>query len=503
MDKNLFSNEKILNLLDSFQSIWALDHLNKLATWDSEVFMPIKGAKYRGKALAKSQTMIQQLYLSNEFTNLLNSCVDEELNVYEKAVLRVLKRDLDMYKKLPSKFIEEFEETVSEAQVVWRKARETDDFDLFSPWLEKIVNLTRKKAEYLGFEEDPYDALLDTFEEGLTVKFLESYFEKVTYTVTNLLAKLKNSPDITKQHPLASIKYSIEKAKELNEKILGFLQFDNQKLRLDISSHPFSEGLSTMDSRITTRYEGFDIARTVTSTIHEFGHALYFLQHNEEINTTPLYTNYSLALHESQSRFFENHIGRSKSFFVENLSKFQNLGSEFQKYSEEDYYRYFNQVKPSLIRVEADEVTYHAHIYIRYKIEKALINDELQVADIPNTWNEMYKDILGVMPKNDTEGCLQDIHWSMGAIGYFPTYSLGTVFASQLSHKLEEDLSPISELISTSVGMTKLITWLAENIHQFGATYTFDQLSQRLTASKLDTKYWSNYLNDKYTDIYN
>ena len=141
---------------------------------------------------------------------------------------------------------------------------------------------------------------------------------------------------------------------------------------------------STMDSRITTRYEGFDIARTVTSTIHEFGHALYFLQHNEEINTTPLYTNYSLALHESQSRFFENHIGRSKSFFVENLSKFQNLGSEFQKYSEEDYYRYFNQVKPSLIRVEADEVTYHAHIYIRYKIEKALINDELQVADIPN-----------------------------------------------------------------------------------------------------------------------
>ena len=503
MDKNLFKNETILKLLEYYQTIWALDHLNKLATWDGEVYMPIKGAMYRGKALAKSQTLIQQLFLSKEFINLIETSEKEELNDYEKAVIRVLRRELDMFQKLPAKFIEEFEETVSEAQIIWRKARKTDDFNLFAPMLANIIDLSRQKATYLGYQDNPYDALLDTYEEKLTVKFLDNYFQKVTSTITELLASLKNSSKLSKQSPMSSLEYNIEKAKNLNGKILEFLQYDNQKLRLDISSHPFSEGLSTHDSRITTRYEGFDIARTVTSTIHEFGHALYFLQHNDEINTTPLYTNYSLALHESQSRFFENHIGRSRSFFVENLSYFHNLGTEYEKYSADDYYKYFNQVNPSLIRVEADEVTYHAHIYIRYKIENALINDDLQVKDIPNTWNEMYRDILGVIPKNDSEGCLQDIHWSMGAIGYFPTYSLGTVFASQISNKMETELDPIAELISTNTGMTKLTNWLAENIHQFGATYTFDQISNRITGGVLDTKYWSEYLKDKYSKIYN
>jgi carboxypeptidase Taq len=502
MVKDLFQKKQILKLLEYYQSIWALDHLNKLATWDGEVYMPTKGAMYRGKALAKSQTLIQQLFLSKEFTNLIASSEKEDLNDYEKAVIRVLKKELDMFQKLPPKFIEEFEETVSEAQIVWRKARETDDFDLFQPMLEKIVDLSRQKAKYLGYKNNPYDALLDTYEEGLTVKFLDDYFNKVTTTVTELLSYLKNNPKYTNDNLMSSLEYDVEKAKNLNHELLSFLQYDSQKLRLDVSSHPFSEGLSTHDSRITTRYEGFDIARTVTSTIHEFGHALYFLQHNEEINTTPLYTNYSLALHESQSRFFENHIGRSKTFFVENLSKFHDLGTKYEQYSADDFYKHFNQVKPSLIRVEADEVTYHAHIYIRYKIEEALINDRLKVQDIPVTWNEMYRDILGIIPKNDSEGCLQDIHWSMGAIGYFPTYSLGTVFASQISNKLESELSSISELVTTSVGMRKLQEWLAKNIHQYGATYTFEQISKRITGSELDTKYWSNYLNDKYRKIY-
>jgi carboxypeptidase Taq len=502
MVKDLFQKKQILKLLEYYQSIWALDHLNKLATWDGEVYMPTKGAMYRGKALAKSQTLIQQLFLSKEFTNLIASSEKEDLNDYEKAVIRVLKKELDMFQKLPPKFIEEFEETVSEAQIVWRKARETDDFDLFQPMLEKIVDLSRQKAKYLGYKNNPYDALLDTYEEGLTVKFLDDYFNKVTTTVTELLSYLKNNPKYTNDNLMSSLEYDVEKAKNLNHELLSFLQYDSQKLRLDVSSHPFSEGLSTHDSRITTRYEGFDIARTVTSTIHEFGHALYFLQHNEEINTTPLYTNYSLALHESQSRFFENHIGRSKAFFVENLSKFHELGRKFEQYSADDFYKYFNQVKPSLIRVEADEVTYHAHIYIRYKIEEALINDRLKVKDIPVTWNEMYRDILGIIPKNDSEGCLQDIHWSMGAIGYFPTYSLGTVFASQISNKLESELSSIGELLTTTVGMKKLKEWLAKNIHQHGATYTFEQIAKRITGSDLDTKYWSNYLNDKYRKIY-
>lgn len=502
MQKNLFQNEKIIEILDYYKSIWALDHLNKLAAWDSEVYMPTKGAMYRGKALARSQILMQQLFLNKKFINLIESTKNEELNDHEKAVIRVLRRDLEQYQKLPSKFIEEFEETVSEAQIVWRKSREQDDFNLFAPKLDKIVELSRQKAKFLGYKEDPYDALLDTFEEGLTTKFLETYFREVTKTITKLLDVIKSSQKFNIESPLSNLEYNIEKAKVLNIKLLEYLQYDDQKLRLDVSSHPFSEGLSTHDSRITTRYEGYDIARTVTSTIHEFGHALYFLQHHDEINTTPLYTNYSLALHESQSRFFENHIGRSKKFIEENLSNFYNLGSAYEKFKTEDYYEYFNQVKPSLIRVEADEVTYHAHIYIRYKIEKALINDEFQVNEIPTIWNEMYRDILGIIPSNDSEGCLQDIHWSMGAIGYFPTYSLGTVFASQISNKLENDLSTIPELLSSTIGVKKLNLWLEEKIHQFGSKFTFNQISKQLTGSELDTSYWSDYLNKKYKEIY-
>jgi len=206
MDKNLFQNKIIIELLEKYQSIWALDHLNKLATWDGEVYMPTKGARYRGKALAKSQTLIQQLFLSKEFINLIDLASNEDLNEYEKSVIRVLNRELEIFQKLPSKFIEKFEETVSESQIVWRNARKLDDFNLFKPNLEKIVELSKQKAEYLGYKSNPYDALLDTFEEGLTVEFLEDYFKKVTDTVTKLLFSLKNNPNYPKKDRISSLK---------------------------------------------------------------------------------------------------------------------------------------------------------------------------------------------------------------------------------------------------------------------------------------------------------
>lgn len=502
MNSRIFQNIYILQILDYYQSIWALDHLTKLAAWDSEVYMPVKGARFRGKSLAKTQTLVQSLILDKNFVNLINSCSNEELNDYEKAVIRVLKRELKLFQSLPPQFIEEFEEEISQAQVVWRKARNDNDFKLFAPHLAKIVELSRKKSTYLGFKNHSYDALLDVFEEGNTTAFLDTYFQEVISVVTNLLKHIKSSNKFLSESPVEKLTYNQNDAVNLNKLLLEFLKYDPGKLRLDISSHPFSEGLSTDDSRITTRYERQDIVKTITSTIHEFGHALYFLQHDEQLNCTPLYTNYSLALHESQSRFFENHIGRSREFLNQNLSAFKELGQNYAEYGVDDYYYYFNRVKPGLIRVEADEVTYHAHIYIRYEIEKHLIEGEIEALDVPKVWSDMYQQYLGLTPPNDREGCLQDIHWSMGAIGYFPTYSMGTIFAAQIASKLASENGSISETLRTNDGILTIENWLKERIHKYGATYTLDQLAHKLTDTSLDIKHWENYLVGKYKSLY-
>lgn len=502
MATDYFPNKTVKKLLNSYQDVWALSHLAKLAMWDGEVYMPVKGANYRGFALAKVQTLTKKFLTDKNFQLLLKQAEAESLNEYERAIVRVLNRELFFYEKLPVEFLEEFEKTVSNAQLVWREARQTNNYELFQPYLEKIIELSRQKADYLGYQNHAYDALLDTFEEGSTVSALDDYFTEVVDVVSKLLTKIKASAKYPFTSEISDLKYKQSTAETLNNKLLEFLHYDSKRLRLDISSHPFSEGLSTDDSRITTRYEGKDIVKTVTSTIHEFGHALYFLQHDPKFNTTPLYTNYSLALHESQSRFFENHIGRSQKFLQENLSLFQALGEDYTKYNAAVYYRYFNQVNPSLIRVEADEVTYHLHIYIRYQLEKQLLSGELSVADIPSRWNELYTKFLGVTPPDDAQGCLQDIHWSMGAIGYFPTYSQGTVFAAQIANELELKIGSLNTLIAQEDGVKTIKNWLKQNIHTHGSVYTFLQLSEKLTGKSFQTQSWAKYLQQKYAKLY-
>lgn len=502
MSSDFFTNKTILKILDHYQSAWALSHLLSLSAWDSEVYMPEKGTKYRGIAQAKTQTLIQNIVLDSNFQELIKKADDENLNIYEESIIRLLKRETKFYKSLPAKFLEEFEHTTSRALLSWRKAKEQDNFDLFSDDLSKIILLSRQKADYLGYESHKYNALLDQYEEGSSVEELDVYFEDVVKFIEELLKKIVNSDNYKSSHPLSNTEYPIELAKTLNLNILKILKYDPGKISLDISSHPFSEGLSTDDSRITTRYEGFDIARTITSTIHEYGHALYFLQHQEAFNTTPLYTGYSLGLHESQSRFFENHIGRSKEFINKLSPLLHKLSRDYEKFDANEFYKYFNLVTPSLIRVESDEVTYHGHIYIRYSIEKKLINGEIEAKDVPEVWNKHYEEVLGVTPKTNQEGCLQDIHWSMGAIGYFPTYSQGTVFAAAINERIAEDIGNMSDLIHE--GKIDVIQkWLFQNIHQYGATYIFEELSKKLTGEKFVTEPWKRYLSNKYSDIYN
>ena len=502
MASNKFTNKNILKLLEKYQYIWAIDHLQKLASWDSEVYMPVNGANYRGEALGNIAKLTKSLITDKEYLSLIEKIKSVKLNKYEAALLRVVLREVKIYKSLPTDFIYEFEKTASIAQLAWRKARQKSDFNLFKPHLSKIVQLSIDKSKYLSYENHPYDALLDLYEEGNSVNRLDPYFDDVISTASELMIKIKSSKNYNSDNPIEKIKYKEKEAEILNDRILEKLNINRNKLRLDKSSHPFSEGLSTDDARITSRYEGFDISRTVTSTIHEFGHAIYFLQHDEDFNKTPLYTNYSLALHESQSRFFENHIGRSESFLSILIDDLHNLGQEYKNFSASDFYKYFNFVKPTLIRVEADEVTYHFHIFIRYEIEKKLISQELKIDDIPDVWDDMYKKYLNITPENDAVGCLQDIHWSMGAIGYFPTYSQGTIFAAQVAKSIDENTKGIEYLINSKAGMAEIQSWLKDKIHKHGAMYTIDQIADDIIGESFNTKAWKKYIFEKYGKLY-
>ncbi|MBR9704117.1 carboxypeptidase M32 [Candidatus Pacearchaeota archaeon] len=502
MENKLINNPLILKLLEKYKDIWTLSHFSSLGHWDLETYMPNDGLEGRSLALSKIATMIQDLYLNPEFIELINKAESEDLNDYELGIIRLLKRSLKYYQKLPKEFIEEFVKTQSIATKKWKIAKDKKDFSIFLPYLEKLIELTKKKAELLGYENHPYDALLDLYEEGLTHKKVEDYFKLIKEPIIDLIKKIKSSNEYKDSHDLEKIPYDINKAKELNDKLLNYLHYNMDHLRIDVSAHPFTTTIGKNDTRITTRYKEKDFAETIGSTIHEYGHALYALQSHEDLNFTPLNGGDSMIIHESQSRFWENFITRNKLFLEKFYNDITNLSNDLKNYSVDDIYKYFNLVKPSLIRVEADEVTYHLHVLIRYEIEKEIFENKIEPKDLPKIWNQKYKDYLGIEPTNDSEGLMQDVHWSYGSFGYFPTYSMGTSYSAYVLHLLENDLGKINELIKTKEGITKIQTWLKEKIHQHGSTYLYDDLAKNKLGKEFHPKYLLDYLKNKYSKIY-
>lgn len=477
----VFKNPTILSILDYYKDLWALGHASRVAHWDLETYMPRLGASSRGQALGRLSVIRQKMFLDKSFTSLLTTANRlQNLNDQEKAVVRVLLRSLKFYEKLPPKFIEEFEKLTNTATVVWREAKSANSYKLFEPSLKKIFDMNRQMADYLGYVNSPYDALLDQYEEGLTVSQVEPFFNEVKQSLKDLLSKITNSKKYFKIHSLENAKYDKQKMQDLNDKVLKFLWSDyGQNFRLDTSTHPFTTSFSNNDTRITTWYHEANFGRSLLATIHEFGHALYDLQSSNELEMTPIAGGSSLVIHESQSRFWENFVGRSEEF----IKKFKRdldavVGSQ---YTVGDYYSYFNKVSPGLLRVEADEVTYHFHIMLRYEIEKGVIEGRLKVRDLREIWSSKMKQYLGLVPSRDSDGILQDIHWSGGSVGYFPTYSLGTFLAVYWQGKDK--------------------TWLKEHIHKFGSTYTLDDLLKK-NQMEFDPKVNLDYLNEKYSEIY-
>lgn len=489
-----FKDKTILKILDYYKNLWALSYTTGIVHWDLETYMPKDGASARGEALARISTLRQKMFLDDEFVKLIHkSKLIKGLTSEEKAVVRILLKNLEFYEKLPSSFLEEFEKLTNTATVVWRDAKTKNNYKLFEPHLKKIFEMNRKMTELIGFEDSPYDALLDMYEEDLKTTQVLNHFNSIIPQLKNILTRIINSKNYIKSHYLEKARYDKVELQILNQKVLAdfWPQFGNN-FRLDVSSHPFTTSFSNKDTRITTWYHEKDFGRSLMATIHEFGHALYDLQSEDKLEMTPVAGGSSLVVHESQSRFWENHVGRSRTFiekYIKNIRKVLNNN----KVTVEDVYTYLNKVSPGPLRVEADEVTYHFHIALRFEIEKGLIEGKLKFKDLKEIWNEKMKDYLGIMPKNDSEGVLQDIHWSGGSVGYFPTYSLGTFLGSQWEEKCKEEIK--------NGNYSALENWLKKNIHRYGSTYVLGDL---LTKNKMqfDSQVNLNYLEKKYSEIY-
>jgi carboxypeptidase Taq len=488
-------NPLVQQVLEKYKPIWAIDHASSLLNWDLETYMPVDASKPRGfgfaqLALMKQERIVEAAGLLSEAEKLAG------LSDQEKGILRVAKRDVDYYTKIPPKLLEDLERTGKEATVVWRDARRKSDFSMFRPWLEKIVDLKRKEAEKLGYEGHPYNALLNKYEEELTVADVDRTFSQLVPNLKGILSKVVSEGKFPAKHSLEPIRYEEDAMRRVNAAVLAILGMPDKTFRMDVSTHPFTTGIAVEDVRVTTRYEGTDFKETMFSLIHECGHALYELQLDPTFEYTPLCRVTSLAVHESQSRFWENVIGRSRAFvkLVYPILK-KNL-LFLSGYSEEDVYRYFNMVRPSPIRVAADELTYNFHIVLRYEMEKKMIDGDVSVSEIPSLWNEKMEEYVGVSPKDDAQGVLQDIHWSGGDLGYFPTYSLGNVIAGMLFQKIQKEMDLGGVVSSGSLGGVK--TWLMQHIHMWGSTYSPKELQRKLFGEAYNPQPLVKYLEEKY-----
>ena len=494
-------NKTVKSILKEYKPIWAIGHAQKLMGWDAETYMPVSGFEDRGDAEGVLAKMSQKLMLKKTFIENIRKSSKEKLNTTEKGIIRVLKKEVDILEKLPPSFVEKFAQLTTKARIYWRNAKQHSNFKLFQSYLQEIVDMSIKKAEYIGEGKKPYDTLLDLYEEDLTMKDMDKVFDSIRTPLKNILKKVKNSRKFLDKHPLQEEKYSKDKMDELNHKVLAKFFFDLKKGRLDVSAHPFTEEIGINDVRITTWYPGKDFNRSLSSTIHEFGHALYEMQVAQDLRQTPAAGGVSMGVHESQSRFWENIIGRNKIFVEKNFELFKQHLSFLKNYKAKDVYRYFNNIVPSLIRVEADEVTYNFHIMLRYEIEKGLLAGKVNVKDLPEIWNAKMQEYLGIIPESDTEGVLQDIHWSMGSIGYFPTYTLGTVMACQILHKMQKDIGKIDKFISNEEYPT-IKEWLKEKIHQYGSIYTPKDLIKKALGEGINSAYYIKHVKEKVKELY-
>jgi carboxypeptidase Taq len=498
--------EQMQPLAERLREIAVLGSVSGVLSWDQETMMPHDGASLRAEQRALLAALAHDRLTDPVLAEELARCEADgtlQEDAQAAADLREIRRDVDRATRLPSSLVREFAETTSRALEAWKDARAASDFAAFAPWLERVMELNRSMAECHSAPEggDLYDALLEEYEPGMRAATIDGLFAELRGGLTGLLEELRegSQPD----DRIHDVRTAIERQRELNRAVVAALGLRMESARLDTSTHPFCQGMGPGDTRITTRYREDGFPEALSSTMHEAGHALYEQGlPKERYFGLPRARSVSLGIHESQSRLWENFVGRSRPFWKWALPLAQDaLGHALDVYEAEPVFRAMNIVRPSLIRVESDEVTYNLHIMLRYDLERAMLSGDLPVGDLPGAWNERIRADLGIEVPDDAHGCLQDIHWAMGAVGYFPTYTLGNLYAGQLWRTIGEELPELdADFQQGEFGA--LLGWLRERVHAHGSTYTAPELCERITGAPVGTEPLMGYLRAKLREVY-
>jgi carboxypeptidase Taq len=469
--------------------------------WDQEVYMPPKSAPTRARQLATLAAMAHSILTSAEMEDLLQQLLtDYTLTDIERANVLRSSEDFDRNSKLPEDFVEKLSLQTSECFNAWIEARQKNDFNIFQPSLAKMVALKQQQCELYGYSNHPYDALVADYEPGATVEMLDKVFEGIRNNLPPLLNAIKNATQVNDDFFYKY--YPKDQQWNFSIDVLRAMSYDFEAGRQDLSEHPFTTSFSATDVRVTTRVDEHNYASLLWSTIHEGGHALYEQGLPESAYGLPLGAAASLGIHESQSRLWENCVGRSLAFWQHFQPKLKTYFPDaLANVSAEDIMKACNKVIPSLIRTEADELTYHFHVMIRYELEKQLLTGSLAVSDLKDAWNEAYQKYLGITPTDDKHGVLQDVHWSHGSFGYFPTYTLGSFYAAQFYQMATTEMPNLEEEIKHGK-MENLVAWLRSKVHAHGRRYYSEELCTRITGEGLNPKYFTDYARKKYAMVY-
>jgi carboxypeptidase Taq len=475
-----------------------------LLGWDLEVFMPEKGSAVRSNQLSTLAKISHEMLVSEEMGQWLKElrapAVLKGLDKLDQAMVREVGKEFDRQQKIPTQLVQEMTQTTAEAMPLWAEARKTSNFKLFAPILTRIIEQNQRIAEAIGYEKSPYDALLDLYEPGLTVAQIDPLFKDLKAEIVPLLKAIQNAK--APETKFLNKKYDIQSQLEFSKLVVSAMGFDMKAGRLDQSVHPFSMGISPDDVRLTTRVFERELFSCLASAMHEAGHGLYEQGGMPELIRTTLEGGTSLGIHESQSRMWENIVGRSRPFWKHFYPKLKKaFPGKLDDVKLDAFYKAINRVQSSPIRVEADEVTYNLHIMLRYGIEKDLIEGKMKVKDIPEIWNEQMKTLLGYSPKNDAEGCLQDVHWSHGSFGYFPTYTLGNLYSAMFFETAKKQVKDLEHYIEKGK-LTHLTAWLKKEIHAVGKMESPDEISRRVNGQSLTAKPFVHYLWTKYGELY-
>ena len=490
--------EAYADLLGQYERIATLESAGGVLSWDQQVTMPEGGTPARSKQQSTLSGLGHELLTEDAVADWLADLEGADLSGEQAASVREIRREHRRADRVPQELIEELSRASSEALPVWEEAKAGDDFDAFAPKLEELIERNREYAAHIDPDRDPYEVLFEEYEPYIGIDTAERVLTRLRDELVPLIDDLNDAdPDLA--DPFEGT-YAEDAQEAVSREILDALGYDWDRGRLDTSSHPFTSG-NQFDCRITTRFHETDPLDALTATVHEFGHAQYTLGLPQDAFGTPLGDDRDLVVHESQSRFWENHVGRTEAFWEWALPIVREHFGGLEDATARDVYEAANRIYPeNHIRVEADELTYHMHVILRFEIERDLIRGDLDVAEIPAVWNEKLEEYLGVRPDTDAEGCLQDIHWSHGAFGYFPTYSLGSVLAAQLDHHVRNDLD-VDELVREGE-FDPIREWMGEHVHRHGSRYTTPDLIKEATGEPFTADYFLEYANLKFGELY-